>query len=77
MITKFQTFFDKELMGNLFKHLLNLPYKFFTNRSSGELIFRMNSNVYIRQLLSQRVISIFIDSLLAVAYLIVMINRND
>lgn len=76
VITKFQTFFDKELMSSLFKHLLHLPYKFFTNRSSGELIFRMNSNVYIRQLLSQRIISIFIDSLLAVAYLIVMFRQS-
>lgn len=72
-ITKMQIIFDRELMETLINHILKLPYKFFSNRSSGELIFRLNSNVYLRQILSQSFISIFADTFLTIVYLLLMV----
>ncbi|QYE99795.1 peptidase domain-containing ABC transporter [Paraclostridium sordellii] len=72
-INKFQIIFDDTLMSLVFKHLLRLPYSFFINRSPGELIFRMNSNLYIRQILSDKIISVVIDSLLFFVYLGIML----
>lgn len=76
VIIKIQIFFDKQLMSKLLQHLLDLPYNFFTNRSTGELIFRANSNSYISQILTEKLVSIFIDSLLIFIYLFMMFNYS-
>ncbi|GGL66899.1 peptidase C39 [Streptomyces fumigatiscleroticus] len=43
------------LMTHTFRKLLSLPYKFFTTRPPGELLFRLSSVNMIRDLLSSRV----------------------
>ncbi|MGY0061682.1 type 2 lanthipeptide synthetase LanM [Streptomyces sp. LZ34] len=45
----------EHLMIQTFSKLLSLPYKFFTTRQPGELLFRLNSVNVIRDLLSSRV----------------------
>ncbi|WP_033317975.1 peptidase domain-containing ABC transporter [Streptomyces yerevanensis] len=45
----------QHLMTHTFSRLLSLPYKFFTTRQPGELLFRLNSVNSIRDLLSSRV----------------------
>lgn len=45
----------QHLMTHTFSKLLSLPYKFFTTRQPGELLFRMNSVNALRDLLSSRV----------------------
>ncbi|MRB31397.1 peptidase domain-containing ABC transporter, partial [Bacillus thuringiensis] len=52
LIAKLQTAIDMSLMQSFIEKLLSLSYNFFENRSMGELLFRANSNVYIRQILS-------------------------
>ena len=76
VIVKLQSVFDSELMSNLLEHMLKLPYTFFTNRSSGELIFRFNSNVYVRQILSQKLVSLVIDFFLIFVYLYIMLKYS-
>ena len=76
IIIKFQIYFDKNLMDKLLKHILKLPYSFFTNRSTGELLFRANSNSYVCQILTDKFISIFIDLLLAFIYLFMMFKYS-
>ncbi|MEU1347373.1 peptidase domain-containing ABC transporter [Streptomyces sp. NPDC005776] len=44
----------KDLMSQTFTRLLNLPYKFFTTRPPGELIYRLNSVTAVRDLVSSR-----------------------
>ncbi|HAP4215485.1 TPA: peptidase domain-containing ABC transporter, partial [Enterococcus faecalis] len=46
------------------------------NRSTGELVFRANLNIYIRQILSQKVITTLIDSLFLGIYLFLMVNYS-
>ncbi|MFJ7755847.1 peptidase domain-containing ABC transporter [Peribacillus muralis] len=76
LVAKLQTTIDKSLMEKFIGKLLTLPYTFFENRSVGELLFRANSNVYIRQILSTKVISFLIDGILLFTYLIVMFNYS-
>ncbi|GCD97069.1 peptidase domain-containing ABC transporter [Embleya hyalina] len=45
----------RHLMTHTFTKLLSLPYKFFTTRQPGELLFRLSSVNVIRDLLSSRV----------------------
>lgn len=73
-ITKLQTKMDKNMMLEFIYRLFHLPYNFFENRASGELLFRTNANIYIRQILSSRVISFIIDTILLFTYGILMIK---
>ena len=76
LVAKLQTAIDKSLMEKFIGKLLSLPYTFFENRSVGELLFRANSNIYIRQILSTKVISFLIDGILLFTYLIVMYSYS-
>lgn len=76
IITTLQTSFDKGLLSMTIFQLLDLPYSYFVNRSKGELIYRINSNAYIRQILIEQVISLIIDILFFFLYLIVMFSFN-
>ena len=76
IITTLQTSFDKEFLGKTIEHLLDLPYSYFVNRSKGELIYRINSNTYIRQILIEQVIGLVIDIFFFFLYLIAMFAYN-
>lgn len=73
VITRLQTAFDKGFLGNTIKQLLDLPYSYFVNRSKGELIYRINSNTYIRQVIIDKMIELVIDIVFFFLYLIVML----
>ena len=61
-------------MSSLLNHILVLPYKFFINRSTGELIFRLNSNIYVKQILTQKLVTLILDIILSIAYIYLMIK---
>ncbi len=75
MIAKLQFQMDNSMMTQFIDKLFKLPFDYFENRKGGELVFRANSNVTIRKVLSNRVISIFIDALLLITYATLMINQ--
>lgn len=76
VIAKFQSSLDVKIMSKFMSVLLRLPYLFFGNRASGDLIFRANSNSLIKQLLSSTTISLFIDVLLVISYMIIMFTYS-
>lgn len=66
LVILLQNKMDIQLMDRFLAHLLKLPYKFFETRSRGDLIYRANSNIQIREFLSQQLISSIINLLLIV-----------
>lgn len=76
IITLFQNDFDRELSSTTIKHLLKLPYKFFVNRGKGEIIFTINCNQYIRAILSNQMLSLFMDMIFLVLYFILMLSYS-
>ncbi|MGE7021907.1 peptidase domain-containing ABC transporter [Solibacillus cecembensis] len=76
MISILQKNMDSAIMNLFMKRLFNLPINFFENRKSGDLIFRANSNIYIRQMLSTTSITIVIDILMILTYTIIMMNYS-
>lgn len=72
LVATFQKQFDHELMTYYMQKLLKLPLSFFINRSTGELIFRSNLSVYIRQILTQKVVLLAVDSVFLVFYVLLM-----
>lgn len=54
-------FINRELISDTFFTLLNIPYKFFSLRSPGDLLYRINSLNAIKELISNSVIPGFIN----------------
>ncbi|QNQ08195.1 peptidase domain-containing ABC transporter [Sphingomonas alpina] len=61
-----------QLAGNLVRHLIHLPVSFFERRHVGDLLSRIQSIKPIQELLTQGVVNVAIDALLALTTLIVM-----
>lgn len=68
-LIKLKNTLDLQMMSRFIQHFLSLPYKFFQLRTFGDLIFRANSNVHIREVLSSTVVTSLFDSLLIAAML--------
>src|SRR6185503_2597336 len=49
---------DVQLMRGFFEHLLSLPFTFFQQRTTGDLMMRLSSNTTIRELLTGQMLSI-------------------
>lgn len=76
IITKFQIFFDKNLMTSFMKKIMVLPLNFFVNRSTGDLIFRSNLTTYIQQILSSQLVTTVIDVIFVFAYFTLMLSYS-
>ena len=61
------------LAGNVVRHLIRLPLSFFERRHVGDLLSRVGSIEPIKDLLTQGIVNVLIDSALALTTLIVML----
>ncbi|MCQ4087446.1 peptidase domain-containing ABC transporter [Saccharibacillus sp. JS10] len=68
LVARLQSVMDLNMMQIFIERLFRLPYSFFESRTGGELMFRTNANVYIRQILSNRMVTIVIDFILLISY---------
>jgi ABC-type bacteriocin/lantibiotic exporter with double-glycine peptidase domain len=59
-----QTRLDAQLMLGFFEHLLSLPFRFFQQRTSGDLLMRLGSNALLREIVTTQTVSAIFDSLL-------------
>jgi HlyB family type I secretion system ABC transporter len=60
---------DSNLMLSFFEHVLSLPFAFFLQRPSGDLLMRLAANSAIRDLLTGRAIAAILDGSFVLAYL--------
>lgn len=61
-----------QMVGNVFRHLIRLPTSYFEKRHVGDLISRIGSTKPIQEALTQSVVAVLIDGLMALLMLIVM-----
>lgn len=61
-----------QLGGNIMRHMLHLPTRYFESRHVGDLMSRLNSVGPIQQLLTHGIVNALIDAVLAVTTLVVM-----
>ncbi len=64
---------DIQMMLSFFEHLLKLPYQFFQQRSTCDLLMRLNSNTTIRDILTSQMISSLLDGGAVLVYLLVLL----
>ncbi|MBV9211982.1 MAG: peptidase domain-containing ABC transporter [Acidobacteria bacterium] len=64
---------DSKLMLDFFEHLLTLPFRFFQQRTAGDLLMRLGSNMVLREALATQTASGLLDGSLVILYLIVLL----
>jgi len=64
---------DTEVMLGFFEHVLRLPFRFFQERTSGDLLMRLGSIAVIREVLTGETISAVLDGAMAVFYLAILL----
>src|SRR5436309_111115 len=67
---------DIHMMLGFVEHLLTLPYSFFQQRSSGDLLTRLASNTLLRDMLSNELLSALLDSSLVIFYLVILLWQS-
>jgi len=67
-----QTQLDVGLTTTFMPRLISLPLSFFHQRTTGDLLMRLNSNAFIREMLGPGAVSTLMDGLLVVGYLLLM-----
>ena len=60
-LIRLQADVDTGLMRGFLEHLLALPYRFFQQRTSGDLLMRLSSNTMMRELLTTQTIAALMD----------------
>lgn len=73
MLIRLQADVDTGLMGDFLEHLLALPYRFYQQRTSGDLLMRLSSNTVMRELLTTQTISAMMDGILVLTFLVILL----
>ncbi len=73
LLIQLRTQVDVQMTFGFVAHLLSLPYAFFTRRSAGDLLLRVQSNTLIREMLTSTALSSLLDGALAILYLLVIV----
>jgi ABC-type bacteriocin/lantibiotic exporter with double-glycine peptidase domain len=68
-----RTRLDAQLTTDFLEHLVHLPFSFFQQRSTGDLVMRVNSNSTIRETLTSSVLSGALDGLMVTTYLVLLL----
>jgi ATP-binding cassette subfamily B protein len=66
---------DMQTMLGFFERLLSLPFRFFQQRNSGDLLMRLGSNAVIREALTSQTLSTLLDGALVAGYLAILLTR--
>ncbi len=69
-----RTRLDSELTLEFLDHLVSLPYSFFQQRSSGDLMMRLNSNATVREIVTSGTLSGLLDGTLVSLYLVLLMT---
>ncbi len=61
-----------QMVGNVFRHLIRLPTSYFEKRHVGDIISRMSSTKPIQEALTQSLVSVLIDGVMAALMLVIL-----
>ena len=67
---------DSQVVIGFFEHVLALPYRYFQQRRSGDLLMRLGSNVTLRELITNQTLSIVLDGFFVLFYLAILLSQS-
>jgi ATP-binding cassette, subfamily B, bacterial len=74
LLIRLEARLDSRLMLGFLQHLFSLPYRFFQQRSSGDLLMRLGSNASIREALASSTTAAIVDGGLVVIFLAALLQ---
>ena len=70
LVNYLNCFLDKSLILDCFSHIINLPYLYYKNRTTGDIITRINDLTNVKEFITQIFMSLFVDLILVLFVLI-------
>jgi ATP-binding cassette, subfamily B, bacterial len=76
LLLNLRTHLDARLTLDFLEHLVSLPYRFFQQRTAGDLMMRLNSNSAIREIATSGMVSGALDGLMVALYLVLIMAAS-
>ena len=76
ILIKVQNDIELSLSNEIFKNIISLPYKYFKNRTTGEVLTRINDLSIITDTIIKIIVTILLDLLLSIFACIFLFNIN-
>ncbi len=76
LVIHLQQRLDRTLIPDFFRHLLRLPYAFFQQRTTGDLLSRLEGNAAVRELITSGVLTGLLDGGLSLLYLLILYAQS-
>ena len=67
---------DLTLITTAIKKIIHLPYNYYKNKTTGEVIARINDLFYLKHIITKIIITIFLDIILAIFILYILFKIN-
>ncbi|MFH1130024.1 MAG: peptidase domain-containing ABC transporter [Pseudomonadota bacterium] len=71
-----RTQIETEMTFDFVDHLVDLPYEYFQQHATGDLMVRLNSNARIRDIVTSSALSTILDGVLIILYLLLILFIN-
>ena len=68
---------DLTLIMNTFNKILLLPYNYYKNKTTGEVVSRINDIAHIKNAISKLIITVFLDLLISLVSGVILYNINN
>ena len=68
---------DKSLFSHVYNHILSLPYLYYKNRTTGEIVARLNDLIDVRDVLNKFIVTITIDLFMFITCLLLLFFLNS
>ncbi len=68
---------DCTIFTKTFEKILLLPYSYYKNKTTGEIISRINDLIYIKNMLSKLILTVFLDFILSIICGILLLTINN
>ncbi|MBQ3468631.1 MAG: peptidase domain-containing ABC transporter [Bacilli bacterium] len=76
ILVKFSTMLDEEIMYSTFKQIILLPYLYYKNRTSGEILSRIKDLNIVKEFIAKAISFLISDLLFIVVFTILLFNIN-
>lgn len=67
---------DLSIIINTINKIISLPYSYYKNRTTGEIITRVNDLFYVKNAISKIIVNIFLDIILVISTFIILFSIN-
>ena len=67
---------DLSIITTTIGKIISLPYSYYKNKTTGEMISRVNDLFYIKNVISKIIVTIFLDTILSIVTLLILFHIN-